>query len=292
MKYNLPNRWNIRRLSLSYKKKLMEVSGAKDSFDSRDYLYSEFAGSIDVESLPLKTNNRARLSKIQDQSLEKRDWYKCVAFSTSHACDVLWVEISQKYQTGRQLGEVMIEEGILDPKAGAYIVDWPKTAKELSLIDGYTTLKTLEECLHSLANEIPIVIWSNKIKINKKNYAEYADSTGHATCIVDYEITDKQKMLWYFIISNSYWENRFDKWYYYLKFEDFKLLYNGKYSLFINDDRFNKIEKYKTKFKEYKWYWFSTMECFNSIKSLKERKENGKLIDIALRVVYWLHTTI
>lgn len=98
-------------------------------------------------------------------------------------------------------------------------------AKDLWFISGYTLCRSLGEVKQALASNQTIQSWSNKINWKKTlengNVAVEGDSYWHSFAIVGYD--DSTKML---RCRNSYGDKTFDAGHFFIKYEDFRLLFS------------------------------------------------------------------
>jgi len=239
---------------------MIEVTWALDSFDERDYKYSDvfdIAGwGIPAKTIDLDTD-------YQNQSLEEITKYMCVFYNTAHWTNILnKIEWSKVFSKWKDLWLEAIDLWLLNPKAGAYIISWPKLLKKKWLISWYTRVSSIEEIKHSIMNNRPVSTWTNKIVWNyqKPYIVSWGSSYWHAFLIIWYN-DDKQLLT----IKNSYWKEKFDNWLNYLKYSDIWLLFNGRYSLIDKEDpilNYKKkimawinIEEAKTALTNWFWNW-------------------------------------
>jgi hypothetical protein len=220
------------------------VNWAIDSQDERNYNYWEMVWTI--WDLPI--------SKIIDDWVYQNQWlyketaYFCVAYSHSHWSNIEnSIEWSWDRITWLALGREMVKKWLLDTKVWAYIIDWAKTLKDLKFISWFAQISTIDEIKHSIFNNRPVTTGSNTINwketVNNNNIAVRWNSYWHAFLIIGYN--DETKLL---ICKNSYWTEKFDKGRFYIKYEDFDLLYNSKFSLIDQQDQ--SILNYKKKIME------------------------------------------
>lgn len=233
---------------------------ALDSKDNRDYTIGEILWST-TEIPPYKLIWDI---EIQDQ---KKDWwtYWCVFYSSSSISNTMnYITWSNVKISWSKLCEIAVKEWLLDKNSGAYIVSWPKLLLKLWYIEWYWLNETIYDIKKSICNNMPVLTWSKSISWNETikndNIAVKWNSYGHAFFICGY---DDNK--WYFICENSYWENKYEKWYFYLKYTDFNLLFNSKYSMIDKKDLITdyqqkildwiSLEWAKRMFLEKKWNW-------------------------------------
>ena len=208
------------------------VNWCMDIPDNRNYSYSEIAwANIELPTSCIIDD----INDYQNQGLEDITAYMCVAYSTTH-----WVNILNNIEkfwewdyNAKEFGLKMVELWRLDTKAGAYIIDWPKTAKELGRIAWYFQVRTIDEVKQAIVNWHPVVTWSNQLIWG--NICKAWKNEGH--CIL---------AIWYneigLIIKQSYWINKRNKWTNLLPYELFDKLFYTKLALI---DSPNTILQYK-----------------------------------------------
>lgn len=179
---------------------------------------------------------------LQDQSLLEETAYMCTAFAnTSWANEILHKRLNPTKYNGLKLWAYMVWKWLLDTKAWAYIIDAVKSSKEMWIINGYTTVRTLEEIKSAIANDRPVVCGSNKINRKLTFPAPYIavrwDSYWHCFFISWYD--DEKQVL---ICENSYWI-LFDKGRFYIKYSDIDILFPSKFAIYIDDTNFNKLNE-------------------------------------------------
>jgi len=225
--------------------------GALDKIDERNYSYSEIAWNVEIKDFVCLDD-----WIIQNQY---RDWYMnwCVYFASSmndNYCN--WRDKMDERSSGSDLCD---KSETRDPNIWDYLINWPKLLKKLWYIEWYFQLsQTIEEMKKVLCEWKPIHTWSNKIswsKIMENNniivWCEWT-ATWHAFHIIGYNATwnDKIDALHHipnncFICKDS--SNSFDKWFFYLKFEDLNLLYFTK---LVFENKLEPILLYKKKIME------------------------------------------
>lgn len=223
---------------------------ARDSFDERDYEY------WDVFEEEIKLGTELPSKKIldnveyQNQWLEKITKKMCVYYSTAHGVNEWnFQEWSDQRIQWKELWLTALELDRLDIDVWAYVSDWPLTARDEWYIKGWTKIRTLDQFKHSINNNRPIVLGSNKLKWSTGYQSPY---------IVGWDEWSWHAILWIWyddnyywgciIIKNSYWDEKYDWWKMYIKYEDFNLLFNWKYSLIDSPDP---ILAYKKKIMEW-----------------------------------------
>lgn len=202
--------------------------------------------------------------ECQDQD---EDWYYmwCVWYANAH-----WTNINN-YQTiyGWLVFDRMVKRWWASLLWGAYVIEWPKQALIDKRIIGYTRIKTLEECKQALTNKNTIQTWSKLINRKKtrqnKNIVVKWTSAWHSFIINWFD--DKNKLL---ICKNSYGLDDFDKWLFYLKYEDFDLLFNSKYILHRMNEYLELINKYLKELKD------CSLDSAYKVYNNKKYQENKK----------------
>ena len=192
---------------------------------------------------PLPTKFRYNDSRVNNQA---QPWYEysCVFFWEANSIN----EIRNKQKIpwivkGETLADKAERLWILDKTKWALLINWPKLSKSEWLIDWYVGCFTLEDVKRWLVEQWPIWVWSNQINRDETMKSPFIatkkSSYGHKFIIVWYD--DEKKLL---ICENSYWPQLFDWWRFYIRYEDFDLLYQTKTANFIKDTRFQKLDDY------------------------------------------------
>lgn len=202
-------------------------------------------GFVELPKTYVLNNNH-----LQDQSLTKETAYMCTAFANAEwANEINYKRWNNKLYEWLKLWAYMVSKKLLDPKKWAYIIDAVKSAKEMWMISWYTTVKTIEEIKDSIYKDRPVIVWTNLINRKETLKPPYIairwQSYWHAFFIAWY---DEEK----FICENSYWK-LFDNWRFYIKYKDFDLLFNSKFSIFVDDDNFTKLNYFIWQAKKW-WY--------------------------------------
>lgn len=191
---------------------------------------------------------------ILNQDILEKYYYACVFFWESNNINEIYNKfwIRRIITNWKDLADEAISKWVLDIKQGAFLIDWPKIAKDMGLINWFAIVSALEEIKHSIVNFWPISVWSNSIDwketLTNNNIAVAWSSYGHKFIIVWYD--DEKELL---ICENSFWKNYNDNWRFYLKYSDLWLLFNTKTVNFINNDKFEMINFYIDKAKTL-WY--------------------------------------
>ena len=245
--------------------------------DTRDLEYKDIWGKITW----LPAYVYLKDSEIQDQSLQEETKYWCVFYSTSTAINTMnYLVQGDKYISWLDLTKVAIGEGKLY-KFWAYLIDWPKLAKKYSYIDWYSKAVTVNEMKEAIANWNIIITWSKKINWSKARQAPYLAEEGsdyaHCVAIVGYD--DRQFDWWAFVIEQSYWKDRFEKWYMYIKYSDIHLLFS-RYVLHSNDKIMQKLMKFRKEIA-----WENSTSVFNKLSKLTD-PEDKRLFQYAIDLKY------
>lgn len=199
--------------------------------DERDYKYEEVCGSDwDIPDEYYIPDN----GEIQDQNKAGYP-YGCVFFSDSQGINLMnYVEWSSVRSSGKEMCDYAQNIGLFNPKSGAAIQSWPKVGQKLWYLAGYTTLSSLDEVLHSIANNRPVQCGSKQFRWNSATKENgWTISTGGT--------------LWHSIIFDWYSKTRgqvrikqsYDKWdkgHQWMNFSDFDKLFPSKFSLLDNPD--------------------------------------------------------
>ncbi len=221
---------------------------AIDEIDERNYQYSEIAGTTILPDFILNDD-----WDIQDQ-------YKagynmgCVYFATSMNDNQLnqsdWISERSKWW------ELCDKSKTRSRENWDLIINGPKLAKELKLIDWYFQLKNVSETMASLVNGLNIHCGSNTINWRETNKAPYianiSSGSWHCFHIIGYNKWNEVEYKWrkipkdVFICKDSSF--MFDNWFFYIRIEDFeKALFFTKLN-FINNKEI--ILQYKKKIME------------------------------------------
>lgn len=200
--------------------------------DERDYEYWE----VHKEELLWATlPSQCILDNVeyQNQALQELTLMWCVYYSSWHWSNELnFQEWSDIRILNKDLCEIAIEKKYLDIKKWSLVENWPKLLKELWYINWRTLIQTIDEAKHSIINKKPIVVWSKMINwslwYNDPFVLWWNSWSWHCVLIIWYN--DNYEW-WCFIIKQSYWRDRYSEWKQYLKYEDFNLLFNWKYSI-------------------------------------------------------------
>lgn len=118
------------------------------------------------------------------------------------------------------------------PDCWASMQDMMKFFKKRWLIDWYLQCNTPQECRNVINNWFGIYTWSKKCSWSKtskaKSFVYDKDWANHCFAIVDYDDN-------WLIAINSFWESRWDKWYFYIPDENYKDLFST-YAIIDHDD--------------------------------------------------------
>lgn len=219
--------------------------GALYEPDERDYDWDMLW--ITIWDLPDVIINNDEI--IQDQD-EAGYPYWCVHFGSSMSDNhANWQDNNPVRSTWAELAD---KSPTFHPQVWDYISAWPKALKQLWHIEGYFTVKGLENILLKLSEGHVLFTWSNTINW-KQTYINYFtvviwSSYGHAFQIIGYNNSNKPVQVADFpikappqtlICKNSYKRTP----YFFIKFEDIdRAMYVSKY--FFENDK-DPILKYK-----------------------------------------------
>lgn len=196
---------------------------AMDRIEDTDYDIETLLWA--VEELP----KSVMLSDDEVQNQRYSDPYGCVFFAWSSISNTMnYINKEDSRISWAKLCDIAINAWYLDPNVWAYVSTSPRLLRDLELISAYWLCKTIDDVKLSLYHKKPVQTWSNSIDWNatkwNNNVAVRWSSYWHSFFICWY---DEE----YLICENSYWENEFDKWYFYIKYSDFDLLFNSKYTM-------------------------------------------------------------
>ena len=217
---------------------------ALDKIDEMDYSIKTLLWT--VENLPSKII----ISDDEIQNQRYTDPYWCVFFTWSSITNTMnYIANESERISWTDLCKIAIEKDLLDPEKGAYIVSSPKLLKELWYITAYWLCRNLEDIKISLFNKKPVQTGSNlidwiKTKANN-NIAVRGSSYWHSFFICGYD--DEKEVL---ICENSYWEESYDNWYFYINYSDIDLLFLSKY---VMTDTQEEVKSDYEKFLD-RWY--------------------------------------
>jgi len=215
------------------------------------------------------------------QGLTKETAFACVFFGEANSINEIrykqGIKGIVKWEIIANYAEL---KGRLDRKVWALLIDWPKCSLELQYIDGYAQCETIQDVKQALVNQWPVWVWSNQINRTKTSKSPYIvvawDSYWHKFVIVWY---DDNKSV--FICENSYWPNKFDNWRFYLKYENFNLLFYTKTVNFINEDRIKRVNLYIRMCKTMKH-----KEFYEKYYITELNKDEKMLKQLAMQIVY------
>ena len=212
-------------------------NAAIDLIDERNYQYSEIAGTTILPDFILNDD-----WEIQDQYNAGYNM-GCVYFATSMNDNQLnqsdWISERSKWW------ELCDKSKTRSKQTWDFIINGPKLAKELKLIDWYFQLKNVSETMASLVNGLNIHCWSNTINWRETNKAPYianiSSGSWHCFHIIGYNKGKESSYKWrkipkdVFICKDSSF--MFDNWFFYIRIEDFeKSLYRTKFNFINNKD--------------------------------------------------------
>ena len=250
-----------------------EVSWAMDITDPRTYRADELVKWDYKESVNLWDR-----FTIQNQRAYKNGSSMCWPTSWSMGTDILWLEESKRFLKWDGLAKVMFDLWRFQYKGWSYLIDTPKTLKELGLITWYYQVNDIEWFKKVLSEWYPILVWTNKIR--HRDWISYLKARwGHMFVCYGYNDIG-------FLIADP-WNGE----YWTLQYKHFYSLFNTKLAI-SSDNKFKKIEEYKEEIKELKKQGLNRMQTYEAISiSKKERKEDEELILIAIRRVWNMNVT-
>lgn len=257
---------------------MIKQTTARDRVDLRNYQYEIFMWWEELPKSHIMQDNL-----LTNQWLSNLTAYWCVAYSTTNWVNEINHILKANLKNPLTLFNKMVELWRLDIKVWAWVIDWPKTAKELKWISSYATVKWLEEIKHSLYKNRPLVVWTNKGNWTTSRTNPYILEVWtwywHRFLLVWYD--DDTQLL---TCENSYWEWRSDNGRFYIKYEDIEtILFKTRVSL-INDelDTVALINKERLKAKEL-WYKAYTAEM---IKIEDKKSQIYKIMQQAARTEF------
>lgn len=213
---------------------MIEKDYCLDNPDLRNFSYNEIAwANINLPTSYIIDDT----TDYQNQGLEKVTQYMCTAFATTHGVNILnnIENLWEEDYIAKDFWLKMVDLWRLNVETGAYIIDWPKTAKELWRIAWYFQVYTIEDVKKAIYEWHPVVTWSNKLAWDDVCYAK--ENYGHCILIIGYN----EKWL---IIKQSYWKNKRANWTNLLPYNLFDKLMYTKLALVDNP---NTILTYKQK---------------------------------------------
>ena len=201
------------------------------SQDERNIQYWDIVGSMETLPVSMYLNDNA---PIQDQ--KKEGWkYGCVYYSNSQGGNIMnFLENSEVRSKGSEMCEYAVKNNLLDPKAGTYIINWPKVGTTLWFLDGYAQITTIEQAKHSIANKRPVQCGSNKIDWNaatlENEWTVMAGNWYGHSIIPDWYDDLREK----FRIRQSY--DKWNHWHQWIRYSEFGLLFPTKFWLIDKSD--------------------------------------------------------
>ena len=219
---------------------------ARDYLDDRLWNYWELAG-WNIELLEYIVNDDW---EIQNQY---KEWYKCwcVFYSASmndNYCNTRdWIDERTK---GKNLCDYAGKKWIRNNESWTFIINWPKTLKELNYIDWYAWVFNLSDIKKALAEKKPVHCGSNRISrswTKKNNIAVIKNNMPwHCFHIIGYNdwkdrlINNRNVPCDVLICKDS--SNNYDWWRFYIKYDDIDCLSITK-TIFINNTDVLKLKK-------------------------------------------------
>lgn len=215
---------------------------AVDSFDERNFNYSEVAGQT------YRIQKRFHILDdgiIQDQYSEGYPMWCVHYWSSMHDNYINARDSGDKRSSWAENCDWAEKIGMFDPVKWTYIINWPKYLKHIWLIAWYSQVTTSNEAADSLDNMKPIDVWTNKINFTKTNSSPFIalwdSGPWHKFHIIWYNnswesVTYKERIIpdGVFIAKDSSFS--FDNGFFYIKIVDYeKLLYPTRLN-FVNVD--------------------------------------------------------
>jgi len=183
-----------------------------------------------------------RDDEIQNQALTNP--YGCVFYTWSSISNTMnYIAKEDTRISWDELCKMAINKWLLNPTRGAFISSSPELLQELWYIKTYWNCRTLEEVKLAIYNKKPVQTWSNRINRDKtkenNNRAVEWWSYGHSFFICWY--SDTEELL---VCENSYWKDSYKLWYFFIKYEDYDLLFQSKYIMTdMSKEEYSKLNK-------------------------------------------------
>jgi len=211
-----------------------------DPRDFNPYLFDFWASEQIADYVHL-----GKWMKIYNQHLDDYTSNACGSYGAAHNSNAMNVE---EQSTVRIVPDerwskfvahfrgYYLEQYWFDPiKSGSFLQDLVRFLKEHEYITGRYVPDTVKECIEALDRWHAILTGSKRINRTKTRqepyFADISSGSAHIFGVVWYSNPDR-----YFICVNSSWENRYDKWYFYVSFDDFWAFYT-KYALLDKKDK-------------------------------------------------------
>lgn len=223
---------------------LEEIENNTYAFDSeadaKAIWFSEIAGEIEIE-LP------KRVLLTDNIVLDQWPTMLCVAFGTTAGVNegrkLLGLKPDKNPNTLAWYIEVNLDAQIRE--RGTYVENWPKGARKLGWLEGFTRVNDIYEMKKSLAFGLPIATGTNKLSwvgTKRNNFiATLGNGGGHFINIVWYDdekildTIDGNSFTGCFIVENTFGEIWGDSGYYYIPYTmAMDVLFNTKLSLITN----------------------------------------------------------
>ena len=218
-----------------------------DEPSSKDWLYSDFIKNIEEsgEWLNSETYRDKTKMKVRDQFDQKTTW---------KACSVYWLTSPYNWYNVREWASRWLEYKQENPrrKWEAYQATrlrpniWSslqailKFFRERKLIDWHVKAIWVEEMKNALDNWFYIYTWSKhcswKNAWKKWEFVYTTKWWAHCFSIIDYDGK-------WFTAINSFGDDRWNKWYFNIPFEDIKYLYSA--NVIIDHDDTGSLQKMK-----------------------------------------------
>ncbi len=234
---------------------------AIDKIDDRDY---------DAETLLWAVENLPKQVFLKDDEIQNqriKDPMGCVFYTWSSISNTMnYIAWESQRISWHDLSAIAIERKLLNPKKWAFISSSPKLLKDLWYITAYANCNSLNQIRLALFHKKPVQTWSRRIDWKEtranNNIAIEWSVYWHSFFICWYD--DNKKLL---ICENSYWEESYTNWYFFIKYEDINLLFNWKYVMTdkVDADLLYKkqimeninIEKAKEAMTNWFWSWIN-----------------------------------
>ncbi len=235
----------------------LEVNSCIDVPDDRDYLFEEVFGSEQKELDYVNWNN----TKIYNQTEKNTPstLYACTCYSATHCVNegnFLEIGVEDNIDPVR-IWKIALERGAkID--SGWSLQGSQKIMRDLGYTSGHTRCNNLSDVKSALARRQLIQTGSKSIDWKKTrenaNIAVRGESYGHAFIVQWHD--NKKKHL---ICRNSEWEEKYDNGLFYVKYDDFDILYSCY--AYVDSDSKEIIEKEQEKrrlaeaVKKWIWNW-------------------------------------
>lgn len=200
----------------------LEVNSCIDEPSDKDYLFEEVFWSSEQ---PEYVNWNS--TQVYDQSSQNnpKTTYACTCYSATHCVNEgNFLEIGAEDNIDPvRIWKIALERGAkID--SGWSLQGSQKIMRDLGYTDGHTRCSNLGDVKSALARKQLVQTGSKSIDWKKTrenaNIAVYWEAYWHAFIIQWYDDSKS-----YLICRNSYWPNKYDQGLFFVKYDDFKLLY-------------------------------------------------------------------